>query len=316
MGTISRCLGLLVGGALPAVLMAAACGNGTVGELFPADAGIGGPNSAAGRGGRGGLGGRAGSGGNGGSAAGGKAGSGGDEGSLDGGLVSLDAGECAVASDCSDDNECTDDICEKGECLNVPRDVGTACGDTTDNSCSAPDSCDEAGVCGPNDAPNGSACADGSCTAGACVPGQPVGCPAVVVTQVPFNTSWRTVGGVDLYDTDGCNDENNTPDFAVVFTAPFDGAFRFEATGVGDDDTEGSPANSMLTVAEGACGGQAATQLGCNDDIQQNNLDSRFDRQLSAGDVVTVYANEIGQVLPGGGSGTLSITAVPPDPDD
>jgi hypothetical protein len=310
MGTISRCLGLLVGGALPAVLLAAACGNGTVGELFPADAGIGGPMSTAGRGGRGGLGGRGGRGGSGGSAEGGKAGS---EGSLDGGLISPEAGECAVSSDCSDENECTDDICENGECLNVARDLGTACGDATEGACSAPNSCDDSGVCLPNDAPNGSPCEDGSCTSGACIPGQPVGCPAVVVTQVPFNTSWNTVGGVDLYDTDGCNDTNGTPDFAVVFTAPFDGVFRFEATGAGDDDTEGSPADSMLTVAEGACGGQAATQLGCNDDIQQNNLDSRFDRQLSAGDVVTVYANEIDQVLPGGGSGTLSISALPAD---
>jgi hypothetical protein len=73
----------------------------------------------------------------------------------------------------------------------------------------------------------------------------------------------------------------------------------------------------MLTVAEGSCGGQAATQLGCNDDIQPNmNLDSRFERALSAGDVVTVYASEIDQVLPGGGSGTLSITGAPSESED
>jgi hypothetical protein len=310
MGTISRCLGLLVGGGLPAVLLAAACGNGSVGELFPADAGITGPMSSAGRGGRGGLGGRGGRGGSGGSEAGGEAGSG-DEAVQDGGLDSLDAGDCAEASDCSDDNACTDDICEKGACLNVPRDVGAACGDATEGLCSAPDSCDAGGVCAPNDAPNGSACEGGSCTTGTCVPEQPVGCPAAVVAQVPFNTSWSAVGGVDLYDTDGCNDDNGTPDFAVVFTAPSAGTFRFEATGVGENDTPESPSDSMLTVAAGSCGGQGAMQLDCNDDIQQNvNLDSRVELALAAGDIVTVYANEIGEVLPGGGSGTLSITRV------
>lgn len=310
MGTISRCLGVLVGGALPAVLLAAACGNGSVGELFPADAGITGPMGSAGRGGRGGLGGRGGRGGSGGADSGGDSGST-NEGGRDGGLGPSDAGDCAESSDCSDSNECTDDICENGACLNVPRDVGAACGDTSDALCSAPDSCNADALCVPNDAPNGSACEDGSCTSGACVPGQPVGCPAVVVTQVPFNTSWRSVGGVDLYDTDGCNDMSGTPDFAVVFTAPVDGTFRFEATGVGDDDTPESPADSMLTVAAGACGGREAEQLDCNDDIQQNqNLDSRLELSMSAGEVVTVYANEIGQVLPGGGSGTLSISVV------
>jgi hypothetical protein len=140
-----------------------------------------------------------------------------------------------------------------------------------------------------------------------------VGCPAVVVTEVPFSTSWRTVGGVDLYDTNGCNDVSGSPDFAVVFTAPFAGVFRFEATGlVGENDPEesGAAADSMLTVATGSCAGPGAAQLMCNDDIEDDNLDSLIELALAAGQSVTVYANELGEVLPGGGSGTLGISAI------
>src|SRR5687768_3054222 len=119
MGTISRCLRLLVGGGVPALLLAVACGNGSVGDLFPADAGIDGPLDGPGRGGRAGVAGR---GGRGGSAGSSVSGNGGGD-SLDGGLEPADAGECSEGVDCSDNNECTDDICEEGTCLNVPRDV-------------------------------------------------------------------------------------------------------------------------------------------------------------------------------------------------
>jgi hypothetical protein len=291
------------------VVLAAACSDGSVGDLFPADAGVIDPPNVAGRGGRGGLGGRGGNGGAGGAGSG-EAGSG-DPGGRDGGLDPSDAGECETSADCSDENECTDDICENAECLYPARDVGAACGSPDEALCSAPDSCSADGVCLPNHAANGSVCDDGSCTSGECVTGQPVGCPIEVVTAVPFSTSWRTVGGVDLYDTDGCNDVNDSPDFAVVFTAPVDGIFRFEAAGAaGDDDPDssGSQEDSMLTVAAGACEGPGAAQLGCSDDIQLNqNLDSRVELPLQAGQTVTVYANELGEVLPGGGSGTLSI---------
>jgi len=312
MGTISRCLGLLVGGSLPALLLALACGEGSVGELFPADAGIDGPlDNPGGRGGRGGAGrgGRAGSGGS----LGGTSGSSG-VGASDAGLEPGDAGECTVREDCSDGNECTDDICEEGACLNVRRDVGTACGDGTDDLCTAPDSCNEEGACVPNHAPDGSECAEGSCAAGACVPGPVGGCPSVVVDSLPIQMSWRTVGGEDFFNTGApCSDEPNTPDFAVVFTAPADGTYRFDAAGVaGDDDpdTSGSQADSMLTIVAGACAGPEAQQLACNDDLGGDNLDSRIELTLDEGDSVTIYVNEFGEVLPGGGSGTLSITEV------
>jgi hypothetical protein len=139
-----------------------------------------------------------------------------------------------------------------------------------------------------------------------------------VVSALPFSTSWRTVAGTDLYD--GTCDGNDTPDFAVVFTAPVAGRYRFEAAGVaGMGDPEGNDgdsdndevADSVLTVAEGSCGGRNATQVDCNDDAAGNTLDSRLDLPLTEGQSVTVYANEFHEVLPGGGSGTLTITQLP-----
>jgi hypothetical protein len=189
--------------------------------------------------------------------------------------------------------------------------AGTPCGDDDQDECSAADACDEAGACSANDLPNGSACDDGSCTLGECIEDQPVGCPVDVVNDVPFNTSWRTVGRVNLFGG-GC-DIGGTPDYAVVFTAPTSGTFRFEAAGVaGQDDPEGGNAgaealaDSVLTIAEGSCEGMNAQQLACNDDIAPGNLDSRLDLALSLGDVVTVYVSELREQ--GGGSGTLSIT--------
>ena len=132
-------------------------------------------------------------------------------------------------------------------------------------------------------------------------------------------TGWRTVGRVDLYEG-GC-DVENTPDFALVFTAPADGTYRIEAAGeVGDNDPElggedaSELADSVLTIATGACGGFAAMSLGCNDDIPGNGVpgggefDSLIDLSLEAGDTITIYVNEFGEIVPGGGSGTLSIT--------
>jgi hypothetical protein len=114
--------------------------------------------------------------------------------------------------------------------------------------------------------------------------------------------SWRTVGGVNLFD--GSCDGAGTPDFAVIFTAPATAVYRFEATSTED---------SVITIAAGACSGLEATQVACNDDITPNvNLDSRIDldgnQQLEEGETVTVYTGEVR--APGGGSGTLRISVL------
>ncbi len=70
-------------------------------------------------------------------------------------------------------------------------------------------------------------------------------------------------------------------------------------------------ADSVITVVDGACQGFDATQLECNDDIQNQNFDSQVVLLLDEGQTVTVYAGEVREVLPGGGSGTVRITRLP-----
>jgi hypothetical protein len=319
MSSISRCWGL-VGWA---ALLAMACGDGKAGDLFAQDAGLfelpppGGRSGLGGRGGRGGSSTAGGAAGAAGRATGGSAGSSGetDAGSTDAGGASGETGaSCDPDPSCDDGNDCTADVCTEGACEHSPLDAGEACGSGRDDECTSADTCDGAGVCLPNDGQDGAACPGGSCTLGECIDGQAVGCPAQVVSALPFNVNWRSVGGTDLYD--GNCDGNGTPDFAVIFTAPATASYRFEAAGVvgmGDpensaDDSASELADSVLTIAAGSCAGPTAQQLGCNDDFSDNSFNSRIDLPLMQGQSVTVYVNEFHEVLPGGGSGTLAIT--------
>lgn len=302
MRSLSACLGLFGWGVLGVV----AC-SGSAGDLFAP--GSGGSGTA-------GFGGRVGRGGTGSGVNGGGAGDGGEAAGPDGGRDDAGvAGDAGVGCDpaCDDGNDCTVDICDGDACRHPPAESGATCGSERDDECTAPDSCDGQGECLSNDAANGSECSAGSCTLGECIQGQPVGCPALVVTGLPFATGWRTVGRVDLFGGD-C-DAADTPDFALVFTAPASATYRIEAAGeVGDDDPElgddeaSELADSVLTVAAGACGGFAAQILDCNDDVAPGNLDSSIDLSLQEGDTVTIYVNEFGEIVPGGGSGTVSIT--------
>jgi hypothetical protein len=286
-----------------AALSGAACGDTTAGDLFPADAGLSSLPVLGGRGGRGGA-----------PLPGGNAGSGGstsvpDAGSGDGGSGAEPP--CSTDEDCADGSVCTIDSCVDTACVSEPVAAGVACGDALDGECSHPDTCDGAGVCAANDEADGAPCSGGACAAGACAPDEPPpACPAAVVSELPFEASWRTVGGVDLYQ--GTCDIPGTPDFAVVFTAPETGVYRFEAAGAaGTDDPEPDPeselADSVLTIVSGSCTGVGAAELECNDDANDQTFASRIDLVLEAGQSVTVYANEFQEVLPGGGSGTLGI---------
>jgi len=288
----------------------AACGDTTAGDLFPGDAGVSGLPVLGGRGGRGGL-----------PSTGGSAGSGGsasqpDAGDGDGGTEP--APSCQTDDECADGSICTIDTCVDAACVSTPVAAGVGCGDTLDSECSQPDTCDGAGVCAANHEQDGALCSGGACAAGECVLEQPPSdCPGAVATELPFETSWRTVGGVDLYQ--GSCDIDDTPDFAVVFTAPATGVYRFEAAGVAGEndpepDTESEPADSVLTIVAGDCAGQDAMQLDCNDDDPgRQTFDSRLDLVLQAGQTVTVYVREFEEVLPGGGSGTVSISALSDD---
>jgi len=302
------------------LLLAVACSDDKTENLFPdTDAGsLGGRTGGGGSGGSSrGVGGSGGTGGN-------AAGSGGSAGSdVPGGSGGQDAGlgdaGCQGALDCDDQNACTVESCAGGVCVAGGfAATGTLCGSATDDACSDPDTCDAQGICQPNHALLGASCGSGgSCTEGQCVGGQAVDCPVDVATTVPFNTSWSSVGRPSLFGGD-C-EQSGTPDYALVFTAPQTGTFRFAAHALVDStpysgaDPKRPPeappdGDAIIIVAAGSCAGQAALQLGCNDDFE-GNIDSQLDLQLEDQQQVTVYLNERTQT--GGGTGTLSITLRP-----
>jgi hypothetical protein len=194
------------------------------------------------------------------------------------------------------DNSCAADTCNgAGACVALDLPAGAACGSSS--GCGQP-TCGARAVCERHDAANGSACAGGSCTVGACVAGQRVGCPQAVATAVPFQTNWSSVRLPNLVRGECANDA--TPDFAVEFVVPASGSYRIETTGSPD---------SVLVVARGACNtdNDAPNQL-CDDDISDNNLGSRIDVMLTAGQTITAYVSAFDEGE--SGSGTLRISAL------
>jgi hypothetical protein len=251
---------------------------------------------------------------------GGAAGAGGGPPDADGpeaGVVP-DGFACDVDVDCDDTEPCRTSGCQGGQCVVTgPAAAGTPCGSSLDDECTDPDTCDDQGVCQRNDelaAP----CEGGTCTGGQCIPLPPSGCAVDVVSSVPFTASWSSVGRPDLYDG-GC-DAEGTPEYALVFTAPLTGTFRVTSAALidavpytGAGEASGNPpppdGDSVMTVVRGNCAGVAAQQFDCNDDVAPGTVNSQLDLELDAGEVVTVYLNELTQT--GGGTGTVNISALP-----
>ncbi len=83
---------------------------------------------------------------------------------------------CQSNDDCADMalGECQLGVCgEDGMCVIEPAEFATPCGDATDDECTAPDTCDNAGNCLENHVDDGMSCTacageDCLCTAGAC----------------------------------------------------------------------------------------------------------------------------------------------------
>ena len=75
----------------------------------------------------------------------------------DGLCVPADAGDA-----CGDTNDCIVNTCDgAGTCVETGLEAaGTACGNATDDACTNPDSCDDAGTCLANHAVMGTACGD------------------------------------------------------------------------------------------------------------------------------------------------------------
>lgn len=228
------------------------------------------------------------------------------------------APSCGVNGDCPPTAPCTTAVCQDGLCVVGPAAPGTPCGSDVDDECTNADTCGAQGICQSNDEV-GTACAGGTCAGGLCIALPPSGCAVDLVSSVPFTASWSSVGRPDLYDG-GCDSEG-TPEYALVFTAPESGVFRFTSTGLVDGvpyTGPGAPGvpgggpldgDAVMTIANGNCAGGEAQQRGCNDDVADGTLSSQLDLELSAGEVVTIYLNELQQT--GGGTGTVSISALP-----
>src|SRR5262245_41116727 len=80
---------------------------------------------------------------------------------------------------CDDQNSCTTDTCEAGECVFTPK-PGAACGDQSDTDCDNPNTCDANGQCQPNYEPATTVCraSAGVCDVAESCTGNSAACPA------------------------------------------------------------------------------------------------------------------------------------------
>ena len=117
---------------------------------------------------------------------------------------------------CTGDPECAslDEPCKKGVCdtaghvcvaQNIP--AGAACGNMGTVDCNAPDTCDDAGACQPNAAPDGAFCGDCPAGPGKCKLCEAGACQdcAVRATTKTFRTprslaGWSLTGGWGVYE--------------------------------------------------------------------------------------------------------------------
>ena len=112
-----------------------------------------------------------------------------------------------------DDNDCTDDYCDAGECTHPDWPEGTPCGNHDDTQCDHPDTCNGAGVCLINHEPDGTFCDDlnactgpDSCQGGFC--------------ETPFPAPWAQTAGARRFTvTPQPPDDPNVPQ-ALLVTSP------------------------------------------------------------------------------------------------
>jgi hypothetical protein len=134
------------------------------------------------------------------------------------------------------------------------------------------------------------------------VTSDPTGTPGVCGEQVlppvlPAQGFGDNVAGGDLFAL-SCNSFSS--DSVFVWTAPFDGVFRF--------DTIGSDFDTVLAVFDDFCGG---VELGCDDDSVQ--LWSEVVAKLGGGQTVTLVVEGLGG-LEGNVVVTVSASEEPPPP--
>lgn len=113
---------------------------------------------------------------------------------------------CTGNQDCTVfDGTCASGACDTNhECTLTPKTIGASCGDVTDATCSAPDTCDVHGFCATNDLERDGtdceSCADGAGNCTICVAGICNNCPDLQTFDGAFDTSnWQFTGGWNLY---------------------------------------------------------------------------------------------------------------------
>jgi hypothetical protein len=140
-------------------------------------------------------------------------------------------GECVTSFDCPSGGDCTTPVCNGGLCGLDPLPAGAACGSASAGDCGAADTCDGAGSCLSNDAPDGTACtgcAEGLCS---CSGGQCGACQSPA-SQNHFTTA-RSVESFTL-----------TGDFRLYREAPQsqqNGPTRFGSQVFGTDGNRQAP---------------------------------------------------------------------------
>ena len=151
----------------------------------------------------------------------------------DGGGTCVGSGDpCAAGGECNE--TCNED---NDDCFDP---FGTACGDPTDDDCTAPDTCDGAGTCEPNDEPASTPCDDGlfctetdECDGGGTCVGSGDPCAAGGECNEtcnednddcfdPFGTACGDPTDDDCTDPDTCDGAGNCQDNHEFATTPCD----------------------------------------------------------------------------------------------
>ncbi|MCB9506853.1 MAG: DUF4215 domain-containing protein [Myxococcales bacterium] len=184
-------------------------------------------------------------------------------------------GVVAGAEACDDGDTSSGDGCS----ASCRLEIGWAC-PTAGAAC--------AEICGDTLVVGGEECDDGNtadgdgCAADCSI--EPAPCPLVddvAVGLAAASGDTCTAGNVDA--SASCGGANSGGDYAVGFTAPSDGTFRFST----DNDARGF---DTAVYARDACGG---TEIDCDDD-GGSGVSSMLDLELTAGQSIVVYVSGYG----------------------
>ncbi|MFO7181342.1 MAG: MYXO-CTERM sorting domain-containing protein, partial [Pseudomonadota bacterium] len=158
---------------------------------------------------------------------------------------------------CNDNNPCTSDSCENGNCVFEPVDDGAECDDQ--NGCTSGDQC-KSGVCvgtGGPDCDDGNPCTKNSCSNSECSWDdlEPEGTPCVQENKCLVNTTCSAEGECtsdvekDCDDNNPCTVDSCDPDVGCVHE-PLDG----------DECNDGNACTLEDRCVEGECVGEVPVQ--------------------------------------------------------